>query len=90
MGAPVSDLLTVKDVEVLSKRYEVKNNASGGAGRGVRGEAEINYWKLCEQIEKVPFAPEVKLLQRRGAIAACDSGAGCVVWVKTRAFSVPR
>lgn len=54
MGAPASDLLTVKEVEVLSKRYEVnKHNTRGGVGGGVGGEAEVNYWKLCEQIEKV-------------------------------------
>lgn len=57
-GAPPSDLLTVKEVEVLSKRYEVKSNRKGGVGGGVGGdvsggEAEVNYWKLCEQIEKV-------------------------------------
>lgn len=53
MGAPVSDLLTVKEVEVLSKRYEAKSNAREGVGGDVGGDAEVNYWKLCEQIEKV-------------------------------------
>ena len=45
-GAPASDRLTLKEVEVLSRRYEVK-----GSGKG--DDAEVNYWKLCEQIEKV-------------------------------------
>lgn len=58
MGAPASDLLTVKEVEVLSKRYEVKSNTRGGSGGDVGGEAEVNYWKLCEQIEKVYPPPE--------------------------------
>ena len=31
---------------MLSRRYEVK-----GSGKG--DEAEVNYWKLCEQVEKV-------------------------------------
>ncbi|CAM9416992.1 unnamed protein product, partial [Laminaria digitata] len=45
-GAPASDRLTLKEVEVLSRRYEVE-----GSGKG--DDAEVNYWKLCEQIEKV-------------------------------------
>lgn len=45
-GAPPSDLLSVKEVEMLSKRYEVKGNGHGH-------DPEVNYWKLCEQIEKV-------------------------------------
>lgn len=53
IGAPPSDLLSAKEVEVLSKRYEVKPDGRGGTGVGVGGEPEINYWKLCEQIEKV-------------------------------------
>lgn len=47
LGAPASDLLTQKEVEVLSRRYEVKGQ--GGTGEDV----DVNYWKLCEQIEKV-------------------------------------
>ncbi|CAM9638892.1 unnamed protein product [Pylaiella littoralis] len=48
-GAPPSDLLTTKEVEVLSKRYEVKRrNGKGGVGGG-----GVNYGKLCEQVEKV-------------------------------------
>ena len=53
MGGPPSDLLTVKEVEVLSKRYEVKDGQGGAGSGGGRGEAEVNYWKLCEQVEKV-------------------------------------
>eukprot|EP00904_Undaria_pinnatifida_P007730 jgi/Undpi1/4087/HiC_scaffold_16.g07454.m1 len=45
-GAPASDRLTLEEVEMLSRRYEVK-----GSGKG--DEAEVNYWKLCEQVEKV-------------------------------------
>lgn len=45
-GAPASDRLTLREVEVLSRRYEVK-----GSGKG--DEAEVHYWKLCDQIEKV-------------------------------------
>lgn len=59
-GAPPSDLLTTKEVEVLSKRYEVKRrNGKGGVGGGGvdgdlgDGETEVNYGKLCEQVEKV-------------------------------------
>lgn len=65
-GAPPSELLTEKEVEVLIKRYEVKHsNRKGGVGGGGGGggcvsgdlagggEAEVNYWKLCQQIEKV-------------------------------------
>lgn len=53
-GAPPSNLLTAKEVEVLSRRYEVaKTDDRWGGGIGVGGEAEVNYWKLCEQIEKV-------------------------------------
>lgn len=46
-GAPPSDLLTVQEVEVLVKRYEVKGEA------GAIDEGVVNYWKLCEQVEKV-------------------------------------
>lgn len=45
-GAPPSDLFTLKEVEVLSRRYEVK-----GGGKG--DDIEVNYSKLCDQIEKV-------------------------------------
>lgn len=45
-GAPPSDLLSVKEAEVLCKRYEVKGGGKGDA-------VEVNYWKMCEQIEKV-------------------------------------
>lgn len=48
-GAPPSDLLTVQEVEVLVKRYEVKGDARASA----IGEGVVNYWKLCEQVEKV-------------------------------------
>eukprot|EP00903_Cladosiphon_okamuranus_P014842 g13743.t1 len=49
-GGSVAD---EQEVEVLSKRYEVKSNTRGGVGGTMGGEAEVNYWKLCEQIEKV-------------------------------------
>lgn len=56
-GAPPSDLLTVKEVEVLSKRYEVKGDGEGRRGGtqngDVGGGGMVNYWKLCEQVEKV-------------------------------------
>lgn len=59
-GAHPSDLLTAEEVEMLSKRYEVKSsNREGGvssccADGDVGGcAAEVNYWKLCEQVEKV-------------------------------------
>lgn len=45
-GAPPSDLLNAKEVGVLAKRYAVQGGAPGQ-------EAEVNYWKLCEQVEKV-------------------------------------
>ncbi|CAM9270699.1 unnamed protein product, partial [Ectocarpus sp. 13 AM-2016] len=48
-GAPPSDLLTVQEVEALLKRYEVKGDARTGA----IGEEMVNYWKLCEKVEKV-------------------------------------
>lgn len=45
-SAPSSNLLTVKEVEVLMRRYEVK-------ARGEGDDADVNYGKLCKQIEKV-------------------------------------
>lgn len=52
-GAPVSDLLTQKEVEMLSRRYEVRRQQGGALGN-IEGEgAYVNYFKLCEQIEKV-------------------------------------
>lgn len=76
MSAPASELLTVKEVEVLSKRYEVKSNARrGGEGR-VGGEAEVNYWKLCEQIEKVHFQTDNVFSVRTHSncsLATCES-----------------
>lgn len=78
LGAPASDLLTVKEVEVLSKRYAVKSNTRGGLGGDVGGEAEVNYWKLCEQIEKVYLPPEDTSLSGRAVFAwvrdACRCG----------------
>lgn len=49
-GAPVSDLLTQREVEILSRRYEVKAEGNGSVTAQGIG---VNYWKLCEQIEKV-------------------------------------
>lgn len=46
MGVSTSNLLTVKEVEVLMRRYEVE-------ARGKDDDADVNYGKLCEQIEKV-------------------------------------
>lgn len=49
-GAHASDLLTQKEVEMLSRRYEVAGQGPGG-GKGE--DMFVNYWKMCEQIEKV-------------------------------------
>lgn len=45
-GGPPVELLAAKEVEILIKRYRVKREGSGG-------ESDVNYGKLCEQVEKV-------------------------------------
>lgn len=80
MGAAASDLLTVKEIEVLSKRYEVKSNTRGRVGGGLGGEAEVNYWKLCEQIEKARFPHEAMLREDN---VVCTAHNGCRRGLKT-------
>lgn len=61
-GGPPVELLEAKEVGILIKRYRVKREGSNG-------DSDVDYGKLCEQVEKVTHPAQARI---RGSKQFCQ------------------